>query len=474
MKSKTKIIATIGPSSSSKDILREMVNSIDLARLNFSFGDYNFHEQNINNIRELSSELNKNIAILQDIQGPKIRVTKILNQEIDLKYEHTLIILPEQNMISNPNEISISYPNLYQDVKPKDKILMADGSIELEVTKIEEKKIFCKVIQGGVLKEKKGLNVPIKLNIPAITDKDERDIKFGLKQGIDYIALSFVRSPEDILHIRSLFNVSKEPELQPSIIAKIERPEAVENLEEIIKVSDGIMVARGDLGIELPYEKIPLIQKNILELCRDYSKPVIIATQMLFSMVHSIRPTRAEVADIFNAVMGGADALMLSDETAVGEHPIKVVNTFNKIITEAEKEVSPIYNPPTKKDQVLDTAHAVANAACELAEVVNAKAIVSFTKSGFTALLISKNRPKVDIVAITPEESVLRKMALYWGVLDSTLKPNVKDADDIIKTSQKVVLDKGLAKSRDLIIITAGLPFAYTGITNLIKVHKIE
>jgi pyruvate kinase len=243
MKSKTKIIATIGPSSSSKDILREMVNSIDLARLNFSFGDYNFHEQNINNIRELSSELNKNIAILQDIQGPKIRVTKILNQEIDLKYEHTLIILPEQNMISNPNEISISYPNLYQDVKPKDKILMADGSIELEVTKIEEKKIFCKVIQGGVLKEKKGLNVPIKLNIPAITDKDERDIKFGLKQGIDYIALSFVRSPEDILHIRSLFNVSKEPELQPSIIAKIERPEAVENLEEIIKVSDGIMVA---------------------------------------------------------------------------------------------------------------------------------------------------------------------------------------------------------------------------------------
>ncbi|MBD3230445.1 MAG: pyruvate kinase, partial [Candidatus Lokiarchaeota archaeon] len=361
-----------------------------------------------------------------------------------------------------------------------DKILMADGFIELEVEKIKNQKIYSKVIQGGILKERKGINIPLNLDMDTITDKDKDDIKFGLEHSVDYIGLSFVKSAADIDKLRDIiadFKRENENITQtPGIISKIERPEAIkkENLENIIKNSDGIMIARGDLGVELPLEKVPNIQNKIIRYCKRLSKPVIIATQMLYTMTTATRPTRAEVADIYNSILSGADCLMLSDETAIGSHPIKTIETFDKIIREAEKDISKIsQQQPINDYQRKDIAHAVADAACQLATVVNAKAIISFTMSGFTALLISKNKPSIDILAITPQESVVKRLALYWGV-DAELESGVKDTDEIISTSERVVLRRNMAKNGDTIVITAGIPIPFTGITNLIKVHKIK
>ncbi|MHA1269365.1 MAG: pyruvate kinase [Candidatus Helarchaeota archaeon] len=473
---KTKIIATIGPASSSPNILRNLVKNVDVVRLNFSYGDHKTHKETIRNIRAIAEELNLNTAILQDIQGPKIRINKILNGEIELNYNDTIKIVPNMEIL-NPDEISITYDSLYKDVKTGDKILISDGFIELEVLKIENKTIYTKVIQGGILKEKKGLNVPTKLNIPTISEKDYEDIIFGLQHEVDYIAISFVRSPNDILRVIEIFKEyknNKEVDSFPGIIAKIERPEAVSNLDEIVKLSDGIMVARGDLGVELPLERIPKIQRDIIITCQKLSKPVIIATQMLYSMVYSLRPTRSEVDDIYNAVISGADCLMLSDETAVGKHPIKVINMFNTIIKEAEKDLIPLHSLKMHKVfKAHDIAHAVANSACELVDELRAKVIVTFTKSGFTGLLISKNRPNVNILAITPKKSVMRKLSLYWGV-QAILEPDVKNTDDIINVSENCVLENKMADKGDIIIITAGLPIGFTGVTNLIKVHYIS
>ncbi|MHA1309494.1 MAG: pyruvate kinase [Candidatus Helarchaeota archaeon] len=474
---RTKIIATIGPSSSNPEILKQLIKTIDIARFNFSFGNYEAHKKNIENIRTISEELNRNIAILQDIQGPKIRINKIFNNQIELKYNDIVSIIPG-NKIQEKNEIAITYDKLFSDVKPGDKILISDGYIELEVEKISGVKIFAKVVQGGLLKDGKGLNIPVELKIPTISKKDEMDINFGLENEVDYIALSFVRSSADILKLRDIFkNYKKDhPELSsfPGIIAKIERPEALSDIEKIIKLSDGIMVARGDLGIELAFETIPKIQRDLIRKCQELSKPVIIATQLLYSMVNSIRPSRSEVDDVYNAVISGADCLMLSDETAVGKHPIKAVETFDMIIKEAEKDIIS-YRNVTRPNITVEhnIARAVSNAVCELASEVKAKAIVSFTKSGFTALLISKNRPDVDIFAITPEKSVMRKLALYWGVRPYLVQ-KIENTDEIITTSEKCILDLNIAESGDIIVITAGLPIAFTGITNLIKVHQIN
>ncbi|MHA1231838.1 MAG: pyruvate kinase [Candidatus Helarchaeota archaeon] len=473
---KTKIIATVGPASFKKEVLEKIIEKADIIRLNFSFGDHDFYTKLIEQIRDISSKNSRNVAILQDIQGPKIRISKIKNGKLELKSNDTLIIKSNTDHLLD-DEISITYNGLYKDVKPGDKILISDGIIELEVNKIKDNNIITSVIQGGLLKEKKGLNVPIKLDIPTITQKDYNDIIFGIQQNMDYIALSFVRSPSDIIELRKIIEKNKkshEDGNTPGIVAKIERPEALNEIEKIIELSDAIMVARGDLGIELPLEKIPKIQHNIIKYCLKLSKPVIIATQLLYSMVNTARPTRAEVADVYNSVLGGADCLMLSDETASGKYPIKSIEIFNKIIIEAEKDLIPIQLFfRSEKHESFDPAHAVANAACELANDLKAKAIVSFTKSGFTALLISKNRPNANIIGITPNKSVLGKLALFWGVI-AKYYPNIKTTDEIINISEKCVLDEGLAKKGDIIIITAGIPFGFSGITNLIKVHKID
>lgn len=478
MNRKTKIIVTIGPSSDSEEVLRQLVEGgINVARLNFSFGDHKEHEKNINNIREISSEFDNKVAILQDIQGPKIRIKKIKNKQLWLKHDDCLIITNDE--LSEDNEVTITYDKLYKDVKSGDRILISDGFIEIEVQDIKNEKIICSVVQGGLLQEGKGLNIPTELKIPTFSDKDINDIIFGLDHYVDYIGISFVRSEEDIMKIKSsIFQEYKEahPDFNsfPHIIAKIERPEAIRNLDEIILAADGIMIARGDLGIEVPLETIPHIQRKIVQKCRIYSKPVIIATQMLYSMKTATRPTRSEVADIYNAILGGADCLMLSDETAVGENPVLATQMFNRIIIESEKDFSEQdLQIPLQTQRKLASANAVAIAACQLANVTDSKAIVCFTTTGYTALLISKKKPKVDILAITPFEMVNRRLSLYWGV-DSKIEPFAEDTDEIINISEKSIIEKDMAQSSDTIIITAGIPLGVGGITNFIKVHKIK
>ncbi len=469
---KTKIVCTIGPASDSyKKIEKLIQGGMDVARLNFSHGSYEKHHQIIENIRQASLKTNEPVAILQDLGGPKIRIGKIEKEPILLK-EGSSFILTNREVPGDEQGVSVTFPSLPQKVKKGDCIFLADGTIELKVKELTLTDIICRIVRGGKLTSRKGINIPnISTDIPSLTEKDYQDILFGIKNKVDFIGLSFTRNAEDVLRARKFLKKNGAEDI--SLIAKIEKKEAIDNLKEIIEASDGIMIARGDLGVEIPLENVPLVQKDIIKRCNFVGKPVITATQMLMSMVNLPRPTRAEVTDVANAILDGTDAVMLSEETAIGNYPLEAVKTMNKIALRVEKDINyekilserSLSVKPTNPD-------AISHATCQVALDLKTKAIVTFTLSGSTARMVSRYRPPVPIIAASTRDSTVRKLALSWGVYPFKSE-ELENTDDMIEKSRKVALATGLVKKGDKIIITAGIPFKIPGTTNLLKVETL-
>lgn len=469
---KTKMVGTIGPASESVKMLKQLFEAgLDVARLNFSHGDHKEHGQRIRNIRQAMVETGKNVAILLDTKGPEIRTGVLKQEPIDLVEGETLIITTEQ-IEGDATKISVTYEGLVKDVHIGSKILIDDGLIELAVEKMEGKQIFTRILNGGQLKSRKGVNVPgVSINLPGITEKDASDIRFGLEQEIDFIAASFVRKSSDILEIRKILEDNKKTDVH--IIAKIENQEGVDNIDAILDVADGIMVARGDLGVEVPAEDVPLIQKMLIKKCNNLGKPVITATQMLDSMQRNPRPTRAEVGDVANAIFDGTDAVMLSGETAAGKYPLESVVTMEKIAerTESALQYREMLHRRTNERQETITdaiSQAVSNAAHDL----NASAVLTPTESGYTARMVSQYRPKAPIVAVTTSTRVMRKLALVWGVFPLHAA-TAESTDEMLEISVDASVQSGMVKHGDLVVITAGVPVRESGTTNMMKIHVV-
>ena len=470
MFNKTKIIVTIGPSSSSRAVLKELLSSgIDVARINCSHASQNEHEKVIKKIRSIAKEMNKSVAILLDLQGPKIRTGKLKDSQPVELIKGKTIQITTKNVTGTSDIISTGYKNIAKDIKKGDTILVDDGLIELRALSKGKDTVTCRIINSGILKEHKGINLPgVKVTVPSLTDKDKRDLTFGIKAGVDYIALSFVRSADDIKRIKQLI---RKHQADIPVIAKIEKPEAVDDLDEILKAADGIMVARGDLGVELKAETVPTIQKQIIRKAANANKPVITATQMLESMIENPIPTRAEASDVANAVFDGTDAVMLSGETAVGRYPLKTVKMMEKIITEAERSPFMNYNLHYRKDPDNLIPQAIAQSCVNILHEVDAKAIVNFSWTGKTAKLISKQRPSKPVYVFTPFIEKYHQLSLIWGVYPLLIKP-INDAGRLIEEGEKILIDKGYVKDGELIIIVTGLALK-SGSTNLIKIHRV-
>ena len=470
MMRKTKIVCTIGPASRVYDVIEKLIRrGMNVARLNFSHGSYKEHLQVIENIRQASLKIGQPIAILQDLGGPKIRIGKIIKEPIFLK-EGSSFILTNRKVPGDEQEVSLTFPSLPQKVKKGDCIFLADGTLELKVKDFNSTDIICRVVRGGKLTSHQGVNIPnISIDIPSLTEKDYQDILFGIKNKVDFIGLSFIRRAEDVLKVRKILKENKAEEI--SLIAKIEKKEAVDNLKEIIETSDGVMVARGDLGVEIPLENVPLVQKNIIKKCNFVGKPVITATQMLMSMMSNPRPSRAEVTDVANAILDGTDAIMLSEETAVGNYPLEAVETMNKIALRIEKAIDYEKILSERSISVKPTnADAISHATCQVALDLKVKAIVTFTFSGSTARMVSRYRPPVPIIAASTQDSTVKKLTLSWGVYPFKTE-ELADTDDMITRSRKVALETGLVRPGEKIVITAGIPFRVPGSTNLLKVE---
>ncbi|MCP4115399.1 MAG: pyruvate kinase [Desulfobacteraceae bacterium] len=465
---RTKIVCTIGPSSQSPDVLRELIQSgMNVARMNFSHGTHDEHLKKIERIRQISRELDTPVAILQDLCGPKIRTGIIEGAGIELVPGKELILTNEE-ITGTGNRVSVSYANLPQEVKTGDSILLADGMFELSVKDKTATDIFCEIVHGGLLTSHKGINLPgTSLSIPALTEKDKEDLSFGLKNDVDFVALSFVKSSDDVMEIKDLIKAAGK---DTPVISKIEKHEAIENIDKIMEATDGIMVARGDLGVEIPLEDVPGIQKMLVKKAVGAGKPVIIATQMLRSMVDSPRPTRAEAADVANAVLDGTDALMLSEETANGDFPVEALGYMAKIALKAEDNYR--HDKFLEVPETPDIAASVSYAASVLAESLHAKAIVASTKSGFTAKQISRCRPDAEIIALSPDKRALRQLCLCWGCVPSYIC-DPKDTDEMIEKGTGGALRTGLVREGDTIIITAGHPMWVPGTTNMVKVKQI-
>jgi pyruvate kinase len=466
MHKRTKIIATIGPASSSPAVIARLIRAgMDAARLNFSHGERKDHVRRIRLIRSESAKAGKQIAIIQDLQGPKLRVGAMQNDAVTLK-RGGAVTVTTRKMTGTSSIISVTYPALAKDLRPGDTILLDDGRLELKVVKKVPAGLLCTVVCGGVLMSHKGVNLPgARLSLPSLSEKDREDLLFGAEQEVDYIALSFVRSPEDIKRTRRFINSLGA---DTPIIAKIEKPEAIDNLAGIIEAADGIMVARGDLGVEMSPEQVPLLQKKIINACNAAEKPVITATQMLESMIESPQPTRAEASDVANAILDGTDCVMLSGETAMGRYPVQSVEVMARIAVQAETSLSSI----PADVHISGTGESVAHAACRAAEEQSARAIVTFTQSGSTALLVSKHRPRAGIIAATPFQKISRRLSLYWGVTPIILKVR-RTTDDMIAGVENAMLRRKLVKPRDLIVITAGVPVGVAGSTNMMKIHHV-
>lgn len=468
---KVKIVATVGPACSSAGMLKRLILSgVDVFRLNFSHGTHEEYEAVISNVRKIANKLGRHVAILQDLQGPKIRIGRLATGNPITVAKGKILTLTSRDVLGSGDVIPTNYASFAKDVKKGNKILIDDGRIELRVLRVHGKDVECRVVNGGKLYERKGINlIGSKITAPAITPKDKWDLSFGIMHKVDFVALSFVRSPQDVTTLRGLI---KRAGADIPIIAKIEKSEAVRHLKKILMVSDGIMVARGDLGVEVSPEKVPVLQKKIIEEANRRGITVITATQMLESMIINPSPTRAEVSDVANAIFDGTDVLMLSGETAVGNYPVSAVKMMDKIAREAEE--SPYWHPPAE-EIALDKglyAEAVAHAAYHASLESSAKAIVVFTMSGATAQLISKLRPTVPILAMSPDDTVCRRLSVFWGV--RPLKTEIgKNTDEMISIGERIILEKKLLKRGDVIIIIAGST-PMRGATNMMKLHKIE
>ncbi len=464
MTKKTKIICTLGTASESVKTITEMVKAgMNVVRLNFSHGDHGNHGLLIENIRKVSARLNQPIAIIQDLHGPKIRVADLKNP-IKVKVGDTIVIGKDFNLDTE----------VVKSLKPKQRIFIEDGLIELEVEKILGMRVFCVVLSPGRIQNHKGVNLPrTKLKIPILTERDIADLKFGLKNNVDYVALSFVRNVSDVKKLKTLIQkYNPKKLLVPKIIAKIEKPEAVKNFDSILRESDAIMVARGDLGVEMPESQVPILQKEIIQKCLKAAKPVIVATQMLDSMIRNPRPTRAEVSDVANAVIDQADAVMLSGESAFGKFPVKAVSEMNKIIEVTEKSH---FLPKHQKifAKGVSKAEAVAEGVFELAKNINAKAIVGATDTGFTARLIAHKRPYYrHLVMLTPNEKTHRQMSLIWGV-QSFIMPKLKSLELLIQSMLYLVKNKKIVKKKDRVVIITGEPLGQKENMNLVEIKTI-
>jgi len=467
---RAKIVCTLGPATRNAEMIGGLLDAgMDVARLNFSHGDYDSHLATLRVVRAEAAKRGRSVGILQDLQGPKIRVGTFARGSVTLEPGAEFTITTRK-VVGDERVVGTSYKAMPQDVRPGDTILLDDGYLALEVIGVDGEDVKTRVVSGGILKDKKGINLPgVNVSAPALTEKDRADLAFGLRCGVDFIALSFVRHPSDVVEARRLATAD---DIFIPIIAKLEKPEAIERLEEIVDVADGIMVARGDLGVELGPEKVPLIQKRIIEATNRVGKVVITATQMLESMIENPRPTRAEASDVANACLDGTDALMLSGETASGKHPLEAVRTMARIIAEIEGSAWYRLNLETPRLDFPISTNAVAHAAVVAARQMGLKVIACYSDSGGVARLISEYRPEAMIVALTTNETTYQRLALYWGVLPIFIAP-AASTDEMFSRVEDVLRTRGLAQPGDKCVITMGVPVGSGESTNLMKIHRI-
>jgi len=470
---KAKILATLGPASSSPEVIEKLFTSgCDVFRLNFSHGSIEDHRKNYDYIRNLEKKYNHATCILADLQGPKLRVGNFTNNKVELK-KGQIFTLDLDSKIGDKKRVNFPHQEIYEILTPNSEILIDDGKIKLQILKQSNDSLTAEVLNDGIISNNKGVNIPgVFLPISSLTNKDRADLNKALEMGVDWIALSFVQKPEDIEELRKIIGN------KASIMAKIEKPSAVKNIDSIIESSDGIMIARGDLGVELRTEKVPVIQKNIIKRCRDYGKPVVVATQMLESMISNQTPTRAEASDVANAIYDGTDAVMLSAESAMGKYPIESVTLMNRIIESVENDQNNFdleqqqINSSSKNISV-STTDAITSAAYTIARNAEAKVIVTFSVSGKTTLRMAKERAPVLVIGLSPNIKTARKSQLIWGVFSSHTKQDAQNTTEMVSIACNIIKEKKLANSGDSIVITAGVPFGNAGSTNLLRIAKI-
>lgn len=473
---KTKIVATLGPASASPEILRKLINAgMRVVRLNFSHASYDEHARIVSMVRAISQEMDSPITILQDLQGPKIRVGYLPQDAIELIEGQVVNIIPDEDFsqkLDQPLEqqletIPIDYPYLSEEAEIGTHLLLDDGLLELAVKAIDGNHLICEVIRGGILKSRKGVNVPsLNLRLPSLTKKDKQDLEFGITLNVDWVCLSFVRSAEDIRTLKELL-IDKGADLP--VIAKLEKPQAIAHLESILDVCDGVMVARGDLGVELSPEKVPMVQKHIIRRCNQRGIPVITATQMLESMIYNARPTRAEASDVANAILDGSDAVMLSGETSVGSFPVQAVNMMARIASTVETDITFPKYPPTIKTET----HAITEALNAIEETLDLRCIVAFTSTGFASRLAAAERLKTPIIAVTPSIHVYHRLNLIWGLQPLLIDRVVNTFEAALKQVEECLIERNFAQIGDRIVVMGGIPMGKSGGTNFLKIHTV-
>ncbi len=470
---KTKIVATLGPACNTPDGIRSLIESgVNVFRINFSHGEASDHEASVQMIRDVAASLQVVVGILQDLQGPKIRVGRFSEGHVELREGQSFVLHNEAGELGNSAGVSVTYPLLHRDLQAGDLILLDDGRLKMAVQSIENDRVVARVLEGGVLSNNKGINIPsADLSIASITDKDIRDIETGARLAVDWVALSFVRSPEDLVAAR---NFMRQHGSRAKLMAKIEKPAAVRHFDEILEVADGIMVARGDLGVELSAEKVPMLQKKLIRKARQKGRPVVTATQMLETMVSSPMPTRAEASDVANAIFDGTDAVMLSAETAVGKYPRQAVQVMDTIARAVESDEDYLKRMVDRKMYTENnTPDAVSSAACQIARNLNAAVLCCFSASGATALRVARNRIPTTVVAISPNANSCQQLALSWGVRP-VLAKDAEDSDEMVAIANELIQSRALAAIGERFVITAGVPFGQSGTTNLIRVERVK
>ncbi|MFG3109109.1 pyruvate kinase [Streptomyces tendae] len=469
---RAKIVCTLGPATDSYDQIKDLVDAgMDIARFNFSHGTHAEHEERYHRVRKASDETGRSVGALADLQGPKIRLGHFGEGPVLLERGDSFTITVEEGVEGDRHTCGTTYAGLAEDVTPGERVLVDDGKVCLEVTGVDGPRVRTRVIEGGMVSDHKGLNLPgVAVSVPALSKKDEDDLRWALRNGFDVVALSFVRSGRDVLDVHRIMD---EEGRRLPVIAKVEKPQAVENIEDIVAAFDGIMVARGDLGVEMPLEQVPIVQKRAIKLAKRNAKPVIVATQMLDSMIDNARPTRAEASDVANAVIDGTDAVMLSGETSVGKHATDTVRTMARIVEAAEEDILAKGLPPlTERSKPRTQGGAVARAAAEMGDFLGAKFLVAFTQSGDTVRRLSRYRSPIPLLAFTPEPATRSQLSLTWGV-ETFLGPHVDSTDAMVDQVDELLTRYGRCEKGDTVVITAGSPPGVSGTTNLVRVHHI-
>uniref|UniRef100_A0AAU1UGC9 Pyruvate kinase n=1 Tax=Streptomyces sp. NBC_00119 TaxID=2975659 RepID=A0AAU1UGC9_9ACTN len=469
---RAKIVCTLGPATDSYEQIKALVEAgMDVARFNLSHGTYAEHEERYHHVRKASDETGRSVGILADLQGPKIRLGRFREGPVLLERGDEFTITVEPDIQGDRHTCGTTYDGLATDVTTGERILVDDGKVTLEVTGVDGPRVHTIVIEGGMVSDHKGLNLPgVAVSVPALSDNDQEDLRWALRTGADVIALSFVRSGRDI---QDVHRIMEEEDRRLPVIAKVEKPQAVDNIDDIVAAFDGIMVARGDLGVEMPLEQVPIVQKRAIKLAKRNAKPVIVATQMLDSMIDNSRPTRAEASDVANAVIDGTDAVMLSGETSVGKYPVETVRTMGRIIEAAEEDILAKGLPPlTDRNKPRTQGGAVARAAAEMGDFLGAKFLVAFTQSGDTVRRLSRYRSPIPLLAFTPTPSTRSQLNLTWGV-ETFLGPHVDSTDAMVDQVDELLLQYGRCRKGDIVVITAGSPPGVSGSTNLVRVHHI-